>query len=1472
MSSAEKFLKLLEQKGLVPKEVLQRLRRQVASSTKPISPQTLAKQLVQAGHLTSSQAQRLVEQLRESLGVESAPEETGGHPTSPMPEPPPSGDAFTSFLEEELGLAQLEEDRARRPSQPTAPAAPSQPKPTAGAKPGVPSGGEKPPGKPVEQAAAKASKPSAPAPKGPPSKTPAKPEAEKPSPDQVPSKKRPPGKPSRPSTESPSSLGSLLEEELGALEPMAAGPGDLDTLLAGSAAETAAPLSPLAPVAARRGFWSRLFGRAARPSARRRWDSPLILVGSGALVILVLVGIVLLWVFRRESGDLLLEAAHKDFADGAYTQAIFKYNQFLDRFSGHPAASLARVRRGVAQLRQVVEEGRDWTKAFQTAQQVLEEIAGEEEFREAHVHLSSLLPKIAQGLAAEAEKQANSALLPLAHQALGWLDRYVPGSLRNQMEVDEIQGQIGQLARRFNEQAETEKTVSAIREAIQAERPAEGYRLARSHLRQYPEAAKRVGFQQALQELKDSFQKQLRRWEPNRPSQTEEPSSPIQRELGVAASTGGAIAGLEQQIVVICFDGSLYGLEAATGRLLWRRWIGPVTTGRAPEPQPLPVSSDSQSDLIVPGGGRKELWRLERATGRVRWRNLLPGPLAAPPVIAREFVLAISELPDDRSRLEWIDLEKGTTVLAVDLPQKVEVAPAVDMRQDRIYLVGEHSYLWMFSFSDGQCLGVIGLDHAPGTITATPLVVADWLLVAENHRLDQASVKLIAVGQKEQTSSPVVFQEEIAGHVDTQPVAADRRVVVLTDRGTIRVYEIQTAGGRTPLARVAQRGPEGAANLVRFGLLVDRELWVAGAGLDRFEVHSAQGRLEFRPLDDPETGDIFLQPPICLEKALVHVRYRPGIPGAWAAAVDPKTGRRLWQTHLAVPPAGEPIRQPDSEGNLWVIRQTGEIFALDLAAGKCQLLAPLPPVALPKPSSVADSSEPRELHGRVLVMGGSDLLFLFSPPTDRWFLLEKKTAAAEWKTVALPGPLANWPTPFANGLLVPTQTGRIELRHPHSGEELMAPFQPPLEPGRMPAWGQPVVISSQATAPARAQQEPAQQPPESTKPLADSAKEKQSPSVRNEQTGDGEFLVSDGLGRIYRVGVAKSPKPHLKCLGWVDFRGRVGSPVAVVGQTAWLVVEPARTEPSSGPSFRLTSPSKQKEDPKTSMGSASPTSEQKDTSAMAVSSKQSIPTVSLPSASSASGEEPPNAGSSESKAFGSAQQAQSLGGESAGANQRAPNPKQSSALGDVSGGKPAGSGQEASKDEASEDKLGSKPAGPASRLVRLALPSLERTEVAMLEGRCIWGPVAVGEWMLLATDAGQYLVADSQGQLLAKLKGQTDRPVGTALSWEGGILAACRTGRVVWLRPDEKGWKIDTLVHIHRPLASGPVIVEDQLLLLGHDGTVYALSLQALSKQKTMAETSSSSPRPEPPRSDTAPSESERPKSPDASQAKSPKS
>ncbi len=189
----------------------------------------------------------------------------------------------------------------------------------------------------------------------------------------------------------------------------------------------------------------------------------------------MVVGAVLLWALRRQSGDEVLAAANEDYRAGSYTQAIHKYDQYLRRFSRHQGVSSARVKRGLAQLRQAVLEGGNWPAALATAQQVLKEIRPEDAFGEAGGELAAMLPAIAEGLATRAQKNNDPELLAQAHEALELASNrmIVPTRLQPTAKLEEIEAQLGLIQRQIRQGTELAAAVAAIENAlVQGDGPA----------------------------------------------------------------------------------------------------------------------------------------------------------------------------------------------------------------------------------------------------------------------------------------------------------------------------------------------------------------------------------------------------------------------------------------------------------------------------------------------------------------------------------------------------------------------------------------------------------------------------------------------------------------------------------------------------------------------------------------------------------------------------------------------------------------------------------------------------------------------------------------------------------------------------------------------------------------------------------------------------------------------------------------
>jgi outer membrane protein assembly factor BamB len=213
------------------------------------------------------------------------------------------------------------------------------------------------------------------------------------------------------------------------------------------------------------------------------------------------------------------------------------------------------------------------------------------------------------------------------------------------------------------------------------------------------------------------------------------------------------------------------------------------------------------------------------------------------------------------------------------------------------------------------------------------------------------------------------------------------------------------------------------------------------------------------------------------------------------SAVSAERGTPYWQTTLAAPLAAEPLVDAE-RGKVTLAGATGGIFQLDahdLGAAAVAEAAPLPPPGLRRPLSAMT-----RCGGSLVLSGGagSELVLVAD-------LAEPGRPPRTW---CLPGPLSCPPVAFAGGLLAPAAVGQVYFLDPLSGKNLGEPFQPRLQAAALPEWTGPAVI------------------------------------------GDREAVISDGRGKLYRLGVVDQPAPHLAAGAAVELAEPIISPLAAVGK------------------------------------------------------------------------------------------------------------------------------------------------------------------------------------------------------------------------------------------------------------------------------------------------------------------------------------
>ena len=539
--------------------------------------------------------------------------------------------------------------------------------------------------------------------------------------------------------------------------------------------------------------------------------------------------------------------------------------------------------------------------------------------------------------------------------------------------------------------------------------------------------------------------------------------SPVLASLDLAAPQVTRTVAVETPVVFALAEGSTFAVETASGRLLWRRHLG-YDVGWLPTP----LSVDPESDLLLTDATQREVVRVARKSGEIAWRcSLEDSPAAAACVLDRQVVVSGAS-----GRLCWFDIETGTPAKAVQLPQNLGVSPVADRRQQHVYQVADHSNLYVWTGSGDKCEEVFYLGHETGTVATPPVLAGRYLIVAENNRMDDATLRILLTD--EQGLGIKLIQElPLEGHVHSPPIAEERSLFVVTDQGAMYLFEMGTPDREAPFAQLIALPPTSKAHVPHHFAVRGDKLWVGAEQLTSYSVQAARGR--FTPDWVKQQREISTIPLQLSGNVLFYGRSRSGFDGIALSAVDVKTGTRSWDLALGNPLAGGPIV---SGGRVWALSNTGNLFLADAVRKDGRSVSNEPLAGEPLTAALDAEAAPVTLPGGAYAFAPADKpqqLMIVALGKDR------PTITALKLPDALGGPAAA----FADGLLAPGREGRVVLLDPATGRERLAPFQPPLRGGEEFAWTAPVEID------------------------------------------DHHFVISDGRAKLYKVEIQDQPKPHL---------------------------------------------------------------------------------------------------------------------------------------------------------------------------------------------------------------------------------------------------------------------------------------------------------------------------------------------------------
>lgn len=841
--SASKLLQLLEQSGMLEKSLLLDLRKQVAESKYKVSAESIAKLLVDKGHLTKFQATRFVGQATEDQEEPAAP------PAKPAPKPAPR--PAKRDEEDDLGLAP--DDAAELGIKPTSTAK----TPASSGDDDVvileDAGETAAPGEgltPVVDAG------EALMPVGPVMRIPTPQPALQPVPPPPP----------------------ILE-----LEPL--GP-DLNSNASFDpfAQPLAVPTQPVMPA-------------GPRPQ-KPRWDSMLIWGGSLALALLLLFGGVLWYNLSRTPPVEMFEAAMKDYRAESYTQAVGKFQNFVKQYPKDDKASEARVRVALSQMRLAAGSPE---AGLQAAKQLIPTISAESAFQIAREEFVGILPPIPEGFIRQAKTQDDTAkaaaLLAKAEDGMKLVldPANIPTSLRVRIEtsVQRIQEDMALVQRAIDQDKELDVALKSIEKAAGENDTRKAYQLYRELVKKFPSLDANPRLNAAVLLIGQRERGLVKVNKQNvEAGKADEPSAVTKSQV-LALRTGDSAPGGKGLFTAVLAGNSVLGIDVENGHVMWRRFVGQGT-----RIHPQRFSEQPNADVLCVNTARQELLRCRVQDGTVAWRLPVKEAFNNPVIAGKSVYVATNS-----GRLWEIDAESGRSVRNAEIPQKLITGPAVAPNRPRAFQPGEHSNIYVISTDTLECKDVYYLGHKAGSIDVPPLVMSQFLFVLENAGSDYSLLHAISIRSEGDGPSLKAAQAPIrlTGNVRVPLVPYGRRLLVTTDRGEICVFDIDVANAAEPVKEAAKLPPVNTEPLVGYPLTDGSSLWIADNRLTSYRIQVTTKEINRNPTI-ADVGDTFVAPLQLFQNVLVHVRRVKDSAGTTISAVATDNPRKpLWETTVGTP-------------------------------------------------------------------------------------------------------------------------------------------------------------------------------------------------------------------------------------------------------------------------------------------------------------------------------------------------------------------------------------------------------------------------------------------------------------------------------------------------------------------------------------------------------------------------------------------
>ena len=592
-----------------------------------------------------------------------------------------------------------------------------------------------------------------------------------------------------------------------------------------------------------------LFGRPVRPGEEEVIKSPLVLgLTGGGLVLLLVTGIFWL-LMSREQSNRLYDRAVAELNDGQFSQSITTFEQFIAQYPKH--GSRRQADRGLERARiqkEISGTSPTWKRGLERMNELIKAHRNESDFSSLQSALFQYAEQISMGAAKSAETNRDAELLVVSKEAQDLLERYADPSAPPTGTIGRINEQRRKANNAIEKQTTFDVAMKTVDSAIAEKKPMVALSERERLVKSFPEFVTSKRVKDALQKSLALERSVVATDETESPAEVnDEPPRSSEPILGILYSRSRTEDNSQGQVVFVTAKDSCYAIDPATGELLWKRVIGvrppffPMTT------------TGSQPSVLMFDTRDNSLLACQLSKGKLIWRQRLNARAIGKPLVHEGQIY----LSLEGNSLVRVDLDTGRKSATVKFSQNLATNPVLSRDGNYILVPGEMAMIYALTLrttATQPALSAVATtftDHAAGSITASPLMMGDLLLLCENDLADSARLRLWnakapAVSLVELPSTRIVG----IGQVHDTPVLRGNQLVVPSSGEQFAAFVVTDEPGHEGIAPTGQykanlsAKPNKIAGPLFVAIGPDNQFWSAGSAFRRFEINSNTIRMD----------------------------------------------------------------------------------------------------------------------------------------------------------------------------------------------------------------------------------------------------------------------------------------------------------------------------------------------------------------------------------------------------------------------------------------------------------------------------------------------------------------------------------------------------------------------------------------------------------------------------------------------------